>query len=173
MFIIIVNYRAARMTAEAVESLRECPEFAEATVVIVDNGSGDGSLEALRRDCADCVILDAGANLGFSGGNNIGIRYALSHGAKWILLLNNDTLVRSDFIAPLLRAASTNTSLAAPQILTAPPSHHPTISPSHHLTIQPSNRQTVKPSNHLVRRRLHRPLSRRLLPRDRRAEGRC
>lgn len=117
MFIVIVNYRAAQMTVEAVESLRKCPEFGDISVVIVDNGSGDGSLEILRRDCGDCTVIDSGANLGFSGGNNVGIRHALAHGAKWILLLNNDTIVRREFLRPLVAAASDGKTLAAPKIL--------------------------------------------------------
>lgn len=117
MFIVIVNYRAAQMTVEAVASLRKCPEFGDVSVVIVDNGSEDGSLEILRRECGDCTVIDAGANLGFSGGNNVGIRHALANGAKWILLLNNDTLVHSDFLRPLIAAASDGKTLATPKIL--------------------------------------------------------
>lgn len=116
VFVVLVNYRRPDLTEDAVASLRCCGAPVE--IVLVDNGSDDGSLARLRRSCADCAVLDAGGNLGFSGGNNVGIRHALAHGARWILLLNNDTLVEPGFLAPLLSAAGDH-ALATPRIVLA------------------------------------------------------
>ena len=117
--VIIVNYQHPLLTEQAVSSLRRCDDFSAMLVIVVDNGSSDGSLERLKRSCPDCNILDAGRNLGFSGGNNVGIRYALDHGASNILLLNDDTEVEPGFLAPLLKAVEGGRIIAAPKIVYA------------------------------------------------------
>ena len=57
---------------------------------MADNGSTDGSVEAIRSAFPDVEVVENGANLGFSGGNNAAIRRALDGGAEWVVLLNND-----------------------------------------------------------------------------------
>jgi hypothetical protein len=87
---------------------------------VVDNGSTDGSLEYLARRWPRVVALDAGANLGFSGGNNVGIRDALAAGAEYVLLLNNDAELLPGAVAELLGAlheAGPAVWAAAPKIL--------------------------------------------------------
>lgn len=74
-------------------------------VVCVDNGSTDGSVEAVRRAFPDLELIENGANLGFAGGNNVGIRHALAHGAEWVVLLNNDARLAPDAIGAFERAA--------------------------------------------------------------------
>ena len=71
-------------------------------MLVVDNGSTDGSEEAVRGAFPTVSILQTGANLGFAGGNNAGIRYALDRGADAVLLLNNDTEVEPDFLKPMV-----------------------------------------------------------------------
>ena len=115
---IIVNYRQPELTEEAVASVESCCGGNSVSVVVVDNGSADGSLEHLKKSCAGCTVLDAGGNLGFSGGNNVGIRYALDHGAEYILLLNNDAAVGRGAVEALLAAAGPKT-IAAPKIVCA------------------------------------------------------
>ena len=64
---------------------------------------------ALGRNCSanfpDIILSSTRRNLGFAGGNNVGIRYALDHEADYVLLLNNDTVAQNDFIGPLLKVA--------------------------------------------------------------------
>ena len=60
--------------------------------ICVDNGSTDGSDAAVERDFPEVELIRTGANLGFAGGNNVGIRRALERGADWVLLLNNDAV---------------------------------------------------------------------------------
>jgi GT2 family glycosyltransferase len=80
-------------------------------VYIVDNGSADESvarIEGWRRGRADrdrFIFLRSAANLGFSGGNNLGIRRALEDGAELIWLLNNDTAPAKDALTALVRAS--------------------------------------------------------------------
>ena len=113
---ILVNYRQCALTEQAVASLRRADGFARLSVYIVDNDSGDGSCERLKSSCPDCTVLASGANLGFAGGNNVGIRHALAAGAKWVLLLNNDAEVAPGFLAPLMEAVADGRSLATPRI---------------------------------------------------------
>jgi len=62
-------------------------------VVVVDNGSTDDSVKVIREGFANVTLLETGKNLGYAGGNNVGIEYALKTGAELVLLLNNDTVV--------------------------------------------------------------------------------
>ncbi|MCQ2390809.1 MAG: glycosyltransferase [Kiritimatiellae bacterium] len=117
--VIIVNYRQPVLTEQTVASLRKADGFARLAVYVVDNGSNDGSYERLQTSCADCFIFSGGANLGFSGGNNVGIRAALAAGAKWVLLLNNDTEVEPGFLVPLLDAAKDGRTIVTPKIVYA------------------------------------------------------
>jgi len=74
-------------------------------VVVVDNGSSDTSVEAIRETFPQITLLETGANLGYAGGNNFGIQWALFQKFDYILLLNNDTIVHSDSLNLLSRAA--------------------------------------------------------------------
>ncbi|MGE4345519.1 MAG: glycosyltransferase family 2 protein, partial [Geoalkalibacter sp.] len=76
-------------------------------VLIVDNGSTDSSESILRERFPDVGVIQSGTNLGFAGGNNIGIRYALKNGADYVWLLNNDTIVMSNALSELVQVAET------------------------------------------------------------------
>lgn len=76
-------------------------------VVVVDNGSSDGTVEAVRAAFADrdLAVVENGANLGFSGGCNAGVRRALQDGADWVVLLNNDAQARPGTLRAFRAAA--------------------------------------------------------------------
>lgn len=102
--ILLLNWNGKKDTLECLASLQQVtyPHF---TTVVVDNGSTDGSVAAFRAAYPDVPILETKTNLGFAGGNNVGIEWALRHHAEWILLLNNDTIVAPDFLHAFLAAA--------------------------------------------------------------------
>ena len=75
-------------------------------ILFVDNGSEDGSPEAVARAFPAVRQLRNGGNLGFCEGNNAGIREALARGADFVLLVNNDVVVERRFLAPLLETAA-------------------------------------------------------------------
>ena len=87
--IIIVSFNARADLERCLASLDDAPPSRSHEIVVVDNASVDGSADAARR-WANVRVLEAGANLGFSRGNNVGIR--ASSGAN-LLLLNSDTIV--------------------------------------------------------------------------------
>jgi hypothetical protein len=85
-------------------------------VVVVDNGSEDGTLEAVAERFPWAERIQNGANLGFAGGNNAGLRWALERGYGAVLLLNNDTEVEAGAL-PLLREALRDPTVGAVQPL--------------------------------------------------------
>ena len=104
--IVVLNWNGLPDTLACLRSLRHL-RYAKRRVVVVDNGSTDGSLAALRSDGAsrEFDLVETGRNLGYAGGNNVGIRYALDHGADFVLVLNNDTTVDPMLLDELLAAA--------------------------------------------------------------------
>src|SRR5438477_3617076 len=106
VWIVVLNWNGLTDTLACVESLREL-HYAERRVIVVDNGSTDGSVGALRSASSrlGIEIIETGKNLGYAGGNNLGIRHALDHGADFILVLNNDTTVDPLLLDELVGAA--------------------------------------------------------------------
>lgn len=102
--IIVLNWNGLNDTLECLESLSHL-DYPFYEVIVVDNDSTDGSVPAIRARCPDVVIIETGENLGYTGGNNVGIRYALECGADYVLLLNNDTVVEPAFLRLLVDAA--------------------------------------------------------------------
>jgi len=88
------------------------------TVCVVDNASTDGSPEWLQAHYPTARLLEAGGNLGWSGGNNVGIRHALQHGADWIWLLNDDIELEPNCLRNMLEFAEKhpNVRLLSPVI---------------------------------------------------------
>jgi GT2 family glycosyltransferase len=109
--IVVLNWRNAAGTVACLDSLKKVAA-SDVTVIVVDNGSGDDSVSVIRRQHPDLTLLETGANLGYAGGNNVGIRYALEHGAESVGVLNNDAIVDPDFVPPLLAASQQATSAA-------------------------------------------------------------
>lgn len=97
---VVLNWNGGDDTLRCLASLPS-----DAVVVVPDNGSTDGSVARVRSAFPSAVVVDNGANLGFSGGNNAGIRAALDAGADWVVLVNNDALLEPG-AAEALAAAS-------------------------------------------------------------------
>ena len=75
--VVLVNFRGADDTIECVRGLRELNWPADRLeIVVVENGSGDDSLEKLKALGDDIVLIDSGANLGFTGGCNLGVEHS-------------------------------------------------------------------------------------------------
>jgi len=114
----VVNWNQCQLTLDCLASLRQqtYPNF---SVVLVDNGSVDGSVEAIREQFPEVTVLENGRNLGIAGANNVGIRWALEAGADYVFLLNNDTIVDPDMLDHLVRVAESEPSIgmAGPTML--------------------------------------------------------
>ena len=99
--VVVVNWNGKDYTLECLQSLQE-QQRAAIEIVLVDNGSTDGSVFAVHQQFPGAVIIESGANLGYAGGNNLGLVYALDHGFEHILVLNNDTILEPDCTYKLL-----------------------------------------------------------------------
>ncbi len=105
VYIVIVNWNGVSDTLECLTSLENL-DYPNAETVVVDNGSTDDSVKLIRNRFPDVFVIEAGENLGFTGGNNRGITFALENGADHVWLLNNDTIVDRDTLTHLVGAAS-------------------------------------------------------------------
>ena len=104
-------------TLECLESFRG-DTYPNKHIIVVDNDSTDDSVVRIRANFPEVVILQTGKNLGFTGGNNVGIRHAVESGADYVYLINNDTTVEPDALEKLVAAAEANpqAGLLAPVI---------------------------------------------------------
>lgn len=102
--IILVNWNGYEDTLACLESLQQL-DYPAYTVIVVDNGSNDDSVDRIRASYPDVVLIETGKNLGFVGGNNIGLKHPQATTADYALLLNNDTEVSADFLSLLVEAA--------------------------------------------------------------------
>jgi hypothetical protein len=102
--VIVLNWNGRDDSIACLESLEKVtyPDF---DVMLVDNGSADGSVAAIRGRFPRLEIVETGRNLGYAGGNNAGIRIALDRGVDYVLLLNNDTVVHPSLLDVLVAAA--------------------------------------------------------------------
>ncbi|MDH3267582.1 MAG: glycosyltransferase family 2 protein [Ignavibacteria bacterium] len=99
--IVLVNYNNWVDTSECVDSLKNAG-IEISNILIIENDSENDSFFQLQRLFPDIKILKQNQNKGFSGGNNIGISYALHHHFEYVILLNNDTLIEKDAISVLI-----------------------------------------------------------------------
>lgn len=110
--VVVLNWRRADDTIACLESLRAA-RLDGARLLVVDNGSGDGSVARIRAAAPDVPVLALAENRGYAGGNNAGIEQALADGAAAVLLLNNDTVVSPDFLPTLVDALNASPEAAA------------------------------------------------------------
>ncbi len=115
--IVVVNYNSAAFIGEFIDSIARV-DYPNASVVVVDSASEDGSADELARRLPEAHVIRAGENLGTAGGNNAGARYCLERGFDYALFLNNDTTHEPDFLRALVEAADGRT-IAVPRILYA------------------------------------------------------
>lgn len=105
--VVILNWNGKKDTVECLESLKQIT-YPNYEILLVDNGSTDGSTEFFREYCPEIEVIESEKNLGFTGGCNIGIKKAISSSADYILLLNNDVAVEPDFLDELVSVAKKN-----------------------------------------------------------------
>ncbi len=108
--VIVLSWNEFDDTVECLESLQKINYF-NYKIILVDNGSRDGSIQKLQERFGNeekIKIIANSENLGFAGGNNVGIEYAMKKEADYVLLINNDTTVNKNFLTELVNAAEKN-----------------------------------------------------------------
>ncbi|MES2876035.1 MAG: glycosyltransferase family 2 protein [Patescibacteria group bacterium] len=115
--VIIPNWNGADFLAESIDSL--LAQTVTCTVIVVDNGSKDQSIEILEAYGDKVTILRNEKNLGFSGGVNTGIRYALKNDYDAVALLNNDAVADRKWLEYLSHELRGTTGIVTSLILSA------------------------------------------------------
>jgi len=115
--IVVLNWNGKNDTIECLTSVYQS-SYSDLDVILVDNGSTDGTVEAVRAQFPKVVTIENGRNLGYAEGNNVGMRRALERGANYILVLNNDTVIDSAAVGLLVLAAQADERIGvlSPQI---------------------------------------------------------
>ena len=103
MVAVVVSWNLRGRVLETIGAL--CKDEAVDKIILVDNGSCDGTPSAARDAYPGVEVIENGRNIGYAGGNNVGIRRALDIGADYILLLNSDALPVEGAISRLIAAA--------------------------------------------------------------------
>lgn len=114
--ILILNWKKYEDTLCCLASLMES-DIADADILVIDNASGNGSVQRIKAAFPQVRLIENMVNLGFAGGNNVGIRDAALHGYRFVLLLNSDTTVGAHFLEPLIAIMHQNERAGAVQAL--------------------------------------------------------
>lgn len=109
--VVVLNWNGFDDTSQCLASLARLNP-APGRVIVVDNGSTDGSAERLRAVFPWAHVVATSRNLGYAGGNNVGIRLALGEGADYVWVLNNDTVVEPGALGALLQRMTEDPTIA-------------------------------------------------------------
>lgn len=112
VYIIVLNWNGRADTEECLRSLLGLT-YPNYRVLVVDNGSTDGSVDHLRRLFSGAQFIENKTNLGFAAGNNRGIEHAMNNRADYVFILNNDTVVLPDVLNELVAAAEGDPKIGA------------------------------------------------------------
>lgn len=103
IFAVSINWRSAASTIESVRALLKTGALTETQVVLIDNGSGDGSAEALAQAFPHATLFALDRNTGFGPAANRGIQHALAQQADAVLLLNSDAVIADNAITCMMQ----------------------------------------------------------------------
>lgn len=106
VFAIIVSYRGMKWYDRCLSSLRN--STLPLSIIVVDNNSADGSVDYIKANYPDVILIESKENLGFGRANNLGMRYAIEHGCDYVFLLNQDAWIVSDAVSTLVSLHKSN-----------------------------------------------------------------
>lgn len=107
--VITVNYNQAQVTEELLHSISLCNHYPQLEIIVVDNGSETNMIPIWEKKFADCRFIRSETNLGFAGGNNLGIAQATG---DYLFLVNNDTEFTPSLVETLTRVLDTHPEVA-------------------------------------------------------------
>ena len=105
--IITINYNESEVTLELLDSVRKL-SYSNYEVIVVDNASPNDNPDKIKENFPEVNLIKSPENLGFAGGNNLGVKQAKG---EYLLFINNDTIVPPDFIQPLVETLQENDSI--------------------------------------------------------------
>ena len=115
--VIIVNYNGKKFLEKCLESLCKV-NYENFEIIVVDNNSTDGSIELVTKNYPSIILLKLNSNKGFAEPNNIGAKIA---NGKYLLFLNNDTIVTPSFISEMVQVIENDKKIAICQSLLLKP----------------------------------------------------
>ena len=120
--IVVLNWRRPREVLACLASI-EAQDYPSYETVVVDNGSANGSVAEIRRQCPSVWVIENGRNLGFAAGSNRGIDYLMRRGVDYVLLLNDDATCEPELVSRLIEYAEVDPSIGVlgPTIFYADP----------------------------------------------------
>lgn len=116
VYAIVLNYNNLEDTTDCLKSLENL-NYKNYRILLVDNGSRKDIVQEIKNRFPNLEIIENKRNLGYAGGNNVGILKAIEHGADYIFLLNNDAIVCRDVLRNLVKVMEENNCVAACQPL--------------------------------------------------------
>ncbi len=112
VIVVVLNWNGLDDTLRCLGSL-ECCRYENLSILVVDNGSRSSPASAIRERHPSVEVVESPTNLGYAGGNNLGIRRAIARGADYVWILNNDTEVDEDALGPLVTEAESDPAVGA------------------------------------------------------------
>lgn len=106
VFIIIVTYNGMKWIEQC---LKSCSDY---KVIVIDNASNDGTVDFIKKNHTQVHLFSQKTNLGFGQANNLGMSYALSQGAEFVFLLNQDAFLEQNTIENLIKVYKDNSNFA-------------------------------------------------------------
>src|SRR4051794_19995847 len=110
--VVVLAWNGREDTLACLDSLAGL-DWTPLRTIVVDNGSTDGTTDAIRATFPRTEVVRSEVNLGFAEGNNVGLRAAFDGGAEYALLLNNDTLVDPGLVRALVEQAELRPDVGA------------------------------------------------------------
>ncbi|HEX6387743.1 MAG TPA: glycosyltransferase family 2 protein [Anaerolineae bacterium] len=119
--VVVLNYNGRHHLEYCLPGIA-ATRYQPLQIIVVDNASTDGSTEYIRQNYSNVLLIESATNRGWSGGNNLGIVWALARGAKYIALVNNDVRVAANWvdIAVQLMEADPRTGIIGFQVFEPP-----------------------------------------------------
>jgi GT2 family glycosyltransferase len=115
VYAVTLNWNRRDDTLACLASLAAL-DYAHKRLLLVDNGSTDGTIAAVSARFPEVEILANERNLGFAAGANVGLRHALAQGADYVFFINNDAVADPALLRHLLAAAAPDVGMVAPKI---------------------------------------------------------
>jgi len=116
VYTLILNYNNYSDTIETIESVFSL-DYDSNTIMLIENSTDEQIVKKIRLQFPFLEIIENKKNLGYAGGNNVGIQVALAHGAEYIFILNNDVILEKDVLTKCIDAIKMSPGCAACQPL--------------------------------------------------------
>jgi GT2 family glycosyltransferase len=110
--VVVLNWNGWQDTISCLASL-QLQDYPNFNLLVVDNGSTDGSVDQIKKAMPSVELLQTGANLGFGGGCNVGMRHAMDCGADYVWLINSDSIADRHALSALVRTADQDLALGS------------------------------------------------------------